>query len=239
MIARFIVLSALAHFVLFWALSYFRPTVIPPRPALTLKTYLVIEPPVVIPKEPVATVQPLESSEQVKDAPTEPPVEQTKVTSQAQTPPANGQTNAIQTLPESVVQSTVTTVPLEQENPTSKSKKLNITPSSLLESINAKAYSEYAQTRQAPTGRANPARLGVPETHQNLNGKDTRTVLSKNNLWTEYKDGDSCYKEMNHDPNNPPPDGFPKTWTAPVECKQSAIKDAYKEAMNKWLPKKN
>jgi hypothetical protein len=237
--ARFVLLSIFAHIILLWALSHFRPTVLPVKATPALKTYLVIEPKVVKKEQPAA----LEQSQPTA------PVEEPSPELSTKPSTTNTKEEIVVTAAQHDVQTHTAEKPLTTPSPTestaqpssqpSESKVLNFTPASLLESINAKAYSTYSQTRQAPTGRPNPTRLGVPEAHQNLDSKDTRTVISQNNLWTEYKDGDSCYKEMNHDPNNPPPDGFPKTWTAPVECKQSAIKDAYKDAMNKWLPKKH
>ncbi|WMN60980.1 hypothetical protein NI389_06190 [Pseudoalteromonas xiamenensis] len=220
---RAITVSVLAHACLFWLLARH---VVTPQPLDTpkaLKTYLVIDP-----MTPPSPEQP------------EPPTVEDRAVSKERNTEINKQTDTPITPParEESANKTESETAKASATVVSEPKLLKLSPSSVLERIRQQNAVDNALPRATNQSRNTPSRLTVPSEHKDLLTRDTRTVVSKNELWTEFKDGDSCYKVMNMDPNNPPPDGFPKTWTAPVKCKPDAINSAYNEAMNKWLPNK-
>ncbi|WP_462170077.1 hypothetical protein [Pseudoalteromonas xiamenensis] len=220
---RAITVSVLAHACLFWLLARHVVTPQPLHTPKALKTYLVIEP-----KTPPPPKQPEPLTVEDKAVSKALDTEINKPIVPPITPPA-AEESVDKAEPEPAKPSATVV---------SEPKLLKLSPSSVLERIRQQNAVDNAQSRTTSQSRNTPSRLTVPSEHKDLLTRDKRTVVSKNELWTEFKDGDSCYKVMNMDPNNPPPDGFPKTWTAPVKCKPDAINSAYNEAMNKWLPNK-
>ncbi|MFC3031140.1 hypothetical protein ACFOEE_01200 [Pseudoalteromonas fenneropenaei] len=232
---RTLLLSIFFHLMLFWLLS--RAIVTPELTQQTpaLKTYLVMEPPSQLP-EPALPSPPKEAA--------------VAPTPQGPTPkellPKAADDAVIGA--EQPAEPTTSSPPVQQQAPVSASvvagpepittsaanpagKVLNISPQQILDNLRTQQLDSFLAEKTAPAGKAQPARLRVPTEHaQTIT--DKRVVVSKNALWTEYQDGDSCYKEMNADPNVP----GSRPWIAPVNCNNSTIKASYDEIMKKWLP---
>ncbi|MCO7189699.1 MULTISPECIES: hypothetical protein [unclassified Pseudoalteromonas] len=232
-----IVVSVASHLGLLWLLAQhtaFVPTIPPTK---SIKTYLVVEQPkkstpmvasdpdtkepepahdaeesaeqLVAPKEPSSTVKAVAVSP-IKS------VAENKATETAQSlqqSEASGNTNKDQ--------------PYKHIDPALGLSRLRLQQQQLNQQI----------AGDAPTGQPQPHRLGVPKSHH-LRNQTLRQVESQNQIFTEYRERDRCYKEVQGDPNNPPPEGFAKNWlTMSSTCDKNAITDAYDAAMGKWLDK--
>ncbi|MCG7564035.1 hypothetical protein [Pseudoalteromonas sp. McH1-42] len=225
-----IVISVACHSILLWLLA--QQTVVAPAraPQPSIKTYLIVSPP--------ERTQDPRDTEQPSQPPTEPiqaseqqiasvqPVPETKQAEShvisTKTPPTT------HTDPQPQVQQTKAHV--------NKPYK-RIDPALGLSRLRQQMLNQPV-IRQTPRSNTQPKRLGVPKSHQTLN-QPLRQIESKNHIFTEYREGDRCYKEVQGDPNNPPPEGFAKNWlTASSTCDKTAISDAYDAAMGKWLNKK-
>ncbi|KAF7788074.1 hypothetical protein PRUB_a2639 [Pseudoalteromonas rubra] len=224
-----IVISVACHSILLWLLAQ-HSVVAPVRaPQSSIKTYLVVAPPERTP-DPAATEQP-------SQPPTEPILSPEQQVTPVQPIPEKKQ--AVSNVVSAKTDPMTHTVPQPQAQQTkahtSKPYK-RIDPALGLSRLRQQMLNQPV-TRHKPNN-SQPKRLGVPESHQTLN-QPMRQIESKNHIFTEYREGDRCYKEVQGDPNNPPPEGFAKNWlTASSTCDKTAITDAYDAAMDKWLKKK-
>ncbi|KAF7774372.1 hypothetical protein PCIT_a0807 [Pseudoalteromonas citrea] len=119
-------------------------------------------------------------------------------------------------------------------NTPSRSKQ-SINPYEVLQSIRAKGLS-YTAPHSSPTQQK---RINVPIDHKNTN-KRAAKIISQNQTFTEYQNGNTCFKVFNGDVNNRVSDsGITNQWQGlPYTCNNTAITQAYDKAMNKWLRKK-
>lgn len=225
-----IVISVACHSILLWLLA--QQTVVAPvrAPQPSIKTYLVVAPPDRMP-DPAATEQPsqpltepTQSSEQ-QVAPVQPLPEKKRV--ESHTASTNtGPTTHTDSQPQ-----------VQQTKAHTIKPHKRIDPALGLSRLRQQMLNQPV-IRHTPRSNTQPKRLGVPKSHQTLN-QPMRQIESKNHIFTEYREGDRCYKEVQGDPNSPPPEGFAKNWlTASSTCDKTAITDAYDAAMDKWLKKK-
>ncbi|TMP24026.1 hypothetical protein CWB99_22775 [Pseudoalteromonas rubra] len=232
-----IVVSVASHLGLLWLLAQHRAFVSTIPSTKSIKTYLVVEQPkkstpmvALEPdtKEPEPAISTKEPAEQLV-VPKEPPASVTAATVSSSKPVAeNKATETVQSQQQ-----------IEASGNTNKDKPYkHIDPALGLSRLRLQQQQLNQQIAgDAPTGQPQPQRLGVPKSHH-LRNQTLRQVESQNQIFTEYREGDRCYKEVQGDPNNPPPEGFAKNWlTMSSTCDKNAITDAYDAAMGKWLDK--
>ncbi|RZM81700.1 hypothetical protein C3B51_08160 [Pseudoalteromonas rubra] len=229
-----VVISIACHLIILWLLA--QQTVVvplgPPEP--TIKTYLVVE-------------QPAQKSDMKKADPEPLPVTKPEQRPEQQTvavSPAPLPEPAKSSQPDAITESSVADPPSSTnsapEKPAqaaggqSNKKYQRIDPALGLSRLRQHILTQPVSRDIEPR----PQRLSVPRSHQTL-GQPLRQIESQNHIFTEYRIKDRCYKEVQGDPNNPPPEGFAKNWlTASSTCDKTAITDAYDAAMGKWLKNK-
>ncbi|MCG7534698.1 hypothetical protein [Pseudoalteromonas sp. OOF1S-7] len=222
-------ISVASHLFLLWLLAQ-HPLVAPlgpPEPSI--KTYLVIEQPaqksnsIKTAPEPPAAATPAQPAEQHTVSVSPPPLPKLAKSSQ---PDSIADAHSRSDLPP---ENPAQAVSLQPDN-----KYKHIDPQLGLSRLRQHTLIQPVTRDIAPL----PQRLSVPESHSPLN-QPLRQIESKNHIFTEYRQGDRCYKEVVGDPNNPPPEGFAKNWlTVSGSCDKTAITDAYDAAMGKWLKNK-
>ncbi|AZZ99192.1 hypothetical protein [Pseudoalteromonas sp. R3] len=232
-----IVVSVASHLGLLWLLAQhtaFIPTITPQQ---SMKTYLVVErpekpKPVVAFESATKKLKPVSNIEGPARQLVEPKgqpsaiVPETTTTTKPVTPPKATEAPQSQQQTEAP-DNTDNNKPYKHIDPALGLSRLRIQQQQLNQQI----------AGDAPTGQPQPQRLGVPKSHLSKN-QTLRQVESQNQIFTEYRKGDRCYKEVQGDPNNPPPEGFAKNWlTMSSTCDKNAITDAYDAAMGKWLDK--
>ncbi|TMP33365.1 hypothetical protein [Pseudoalteromonas rubra] len=230
-----IVVSVASHLGLLWLLAQhtaFVPTV---TPAKSIKTYLVVEQPEK--RTPMAVSEPeTEETKPVSDS-AEPTKQLVAPKEPSSTVKAVAASPIKSVIENKAMESAQSQQPSEVSDNTNKNNPYKrIDPVLGLSRLRLKQQQLNQQMAgDAPTGKPQPQRLGVPKSHQPRN-QTLRQVESQNQIFTEYREGDRCYKEVHGDPNNPPPEGFAKNWlTMGSTCDKNAITDAYDAAMEKWL----
>ncbi|MCF2908604.1 hypothetical protein L1285_09775 [Pseudoalteromonas sp. DL2-H2.2] len=229
-----VVISIACHLIILWLLA--QQTVVvplgPPEP--TIKTYLVVEQPAQKSDTNKASSEPLPVTK-----PAQRPEQQTVVVSSAPLPKLV-ESSQLDAITESSVADIHSSTDPAPEKP---AQAAGVQPNKKYQRIDpALGLSRLRQhILTQPVSRdieSRPQRLSVPKSHQ-TQGQPLRQIESQNHIFTEYRIKDRCYKEVQGDPNNPPPEGFAKNWlTASSTCDKTAITDAYDAAMGKWLKTK-
>ncbi|CCQ09857.1 hypothetical protein PALB_7050 [Pseudoalteromonas luteoviolacea B = ATCC 29581] len=215
-----VISSFLIHGIVFTLLMQFSLPAPLTFEARALKTYLIVER-VQSKSTQRIEMQPVEVKKEQNPAPVMPNTSLKKIKAITEKP------NSVHTLTNETTQQTDVSA-LSATSVLEALKQRQLTIPSL-------SISEFEQLQKQ---KNTPQRLTVPTEHQNPFTLPTK-ILSQNSLWTEYQVGEVCFKAMNGDPNQRKTDGTPNGWIAPSPCPDLALKNAYNEAMNKWLPKKS
>lgn len=232
-IIKTVIYSVLLHAILF----YFLKSHIVNTPSLAntpaLKTYLVME-----------RKQEQAPPKKLKEAET-PPLPNTEVIDST---PEHSKADAVPIPPKASEVTEPKTHPIEptmtqtkkiksEETPrnTQTQSQQTINPYKVLQNIRATGLS-YTTPNSSSTQQK---RINVPAHYKNTN-KGEALVISKNQTFTEYQNGTTCFKVFNGDVNNRVSDsGLTNQWQSlPYTCNKTAITRAYDKAMGKWLKKK-
>ncbi|KZN42695.1 hypothetical protein N475_10220 [Pseudoalteromonas luteoviolacea DSM 6061] len=222
--AKTILFSLAVHLIVLFALS--KQIIIAPQTATApaMKTYLVIEDRKAL--TPPQTAQQTVHNDKTKAEPEPEPKNSSTLDAPVQLlePAAPSLNNA------------PSTVVTNKQPSQSDFKKLD--PLSGLERFKAQQAEANATVRmhkKSPHVHSS-SRITVPNSHA-ADSFNIPKIETHNQIYTEYRKGDRCFKVMHGDPSSPVPEGFSNEWVSLGYKCNNVIKSSYEAVMNKWLDK--